>query len=117
MKNRIVLDFGVFNSILRELKAVRRELRSIKGENEKKALPKRVLKDPINTQDVLKMLKVSPATLISYEKKGLLQYHKEGQSKVYSQAEVSEFKRTKGRRKRITKSLLRKKFSPQKGRG
>jgi hypothetical protein len=115
MKNRIVLDFGVFNSILKELKAVRRELRSLKGEQEKKPLPKRSLSDPIHTPDVLRMLKVSPATLISYEKKGLLKYHKEGQSKVYSKADVVGFKKNRGRRKRLTKGLLRKRFAPAKG--
>jgi hypothetical protein len=110
MKNRIVLDFGVFNSILRELKAVRKELRVIKGEPEKKPLPRRNLRDAIGTQDVLRILKVSPATLNNYERKGLLKYHKEGQSKVFSESEVRSFKKNKGRRKRLTKNLIQKRF-------
>ena len=116
MKNRIVLDFGVFNSILKELRAVRRELRGMRGESEKKPLPKRTLDDPIGTPEVLKMLKITPATLISYEKKGLLQYHKEGQAKIYSRAEVLAFKKSRGRRKRLTKNLLRRTFTSGKSR-
>jgi hypothetical protein len=111
MKSRIVIDLGVFNAILRELKAVRRELRSLKGEQEKKPLPKRALEDAIRTPDVLRMLRITPATLNSYEKKGLLKFHKEGQSKIYSQSEVLAFRKSKGRRKRITKNLLSKKFA------
>jgi hypothetical protein len=111
MKNRIVLDFGVFHSILRELKAVKKEIRAMKGESEKKALPKRELRDAIHTQDVLRILKISPATLNNYERKGLLKYHKDGQSKIFSHAEVLSFKKSKGRRKRLTRNLIQRKFT------
>lgn len=110
MKNRIVLDFSVFNSILRELRAVKREIRALSGAAEKKPLPKRNLTDAIHTDDVLRILKVSPATLIGYEKKGLIKYHKEGRKKVYSEAEVREFRRRRGRRKRVTKNVLTQRF-------
>jgi hypothetical protein len=106
MKNRIVIDLQVFNSILRELKGIRKELRQIKGEPEKKALPKRTLEDAISTSEVLRMLKITPATLNQYEKKGFLKYHKEGRSKIFSQTEVLAFKKVKGRSKRLSKKVL-----------
>lgn len=106
MKSRIVIDLAVFNSILRELKAIRKELRVIKGEPERKPVAKRDLDDPIGTQEVLRVLKITPATLINYEKKGLIKFHKEGRSKVYSRAEVLAFKKSKGRRKRLSKAML-----------
>ena len=114
MKSRIVIDLSIFNSILRELKAVRRELKSIKGEPEKKAVPARQLNDAVHTPEVLRILKITPATLNNYEKKGLLKYHKEGRSKVFSHAEVLAFKKSRGRRKRLTKSVLQEKFEGKK---
>lgn len=110
MKNKIVLDFAVFNSILREMKSIRRELASMSGTSQKKPVAKRQLKDAIYTPDALRILKVTPATLIGYEKKGLIRYHKEGQKKVYSESEVREFRRSRGRKKRITKNVLRTRF-------
>lgn len=108
MKNRIVIDLSVFSMILKELKSIRKELRAGKGEKEKKPVEKRNLTDAILTPDVLKILKVTPTTLINYEKKGLIKYHKEGRSKVYSEAEIQAFKKGRGKRKRITRSLLDK---------
>ena len=81
------------------------------GAPDKKPVAKRDLKDAIYTPDVLRILKVSPATLNGYEKKGLIPFHKEGVQKVYSEAEVRAFKSSKGRRKRLTKNLLRDRFS------
>ncbi len=111
MKNRIIIDLSIFNSILRELKAVRRELKAIKGEQEKKPVPARQLSDAVHTSEVLRILKITPATLNAYEKKGLLKYHKEGRNKVFSQAEVLAFKKSRGRRKRLTRNILKEKFT------
>jgi hypothetical protein len=110
MKNRIVIDFSVFHSMLRELKAMRRELKSIKGEPESKPLPKRKLRDAVSTPEVLHILKVSPMTLMSYEKKGLIKFHKEGRSKVYSETEVRAFRKSRGRAKRLTKNTIQRRF-------
>jgi hypothetical protein len=113
MKNRIVLDLSIFNSILRELKAIRKELRVIKGDTEKKPVPKRILTDGITTKEVLHLLKITPATLISYEKLGLLKYHVEGRNKIYSESEVRNFKKSRGRRKRLSRTLIKKVKSAQ----
>ena len=106
MKNRIIIDLNVFNSILRELKGVRKELRHLKGEPEKKIVQKRDLNDAIPTPEVLRILKITPATLNSYEKKGFLTFHKEGIRKIYSQGEVLAFKKSKGRSKRLSKKFI-----------
>lgn len=110
MKSRITIDLSVFNTILRELKGIRRELKAVKGEAIKKPLPQRQLKDAVYTPDVLRILKVSPATLASYEKKGLIKFHKEGRSKVYSEAEIREFRKARGRSKRLTPTVINKRF-------
>ena len=110
MKSRITIDLSIFNSILRELKGVRRELKALKGEPVKKPVAPRELSDAIYTPDVLKILKVSPATLGSYEKKGLLKFHREGRNKVFSEAEVRAFKKSKGRKKRLTKTVISERF-------
>ena len=111
MKSRITIDLAIFNSILKELKGVRKELRELKGEPVKRPLAPRQLKDAIYTNDVLKILKVSPATLGSYEKKGLIKFHREGRSKVFSEAEVLAFKKSRGRKKRLTKNVIRSRFT------
>jgi len=108
MKNRIVIDLSVFTLILKELKSIRKELRSAKGLKDKEAIEKRELSDPIYTPEVLKILKITPTTLINYEKRGLIKYHKEGRSKVYSEAEIQAFKKGRGKRRRVTLSLLDK---------
>ncbi|HLG02795.1 MAG TPA: hypothetical protein VI731_04315 [Bacteroidia bacterium] len=108
MKNRIVIDLKVFNLILRELRLIKKDLRSKGDTASARPAPPRDLKDKVYSNDVLRILKITPATLIKYEKMGLLRYHKEGRSKVYSENEVREFKKAKGRRKRIGKSFLKK---------
>ena len=111
MKSKMTIDLSICNSILRELKAIRRELKGINGEPQKKPVAKRVLKDAIHTVDVLNILKISPATLNGYGKKGLIRFHKEGIKKVYSEAEIREFRKAKGRRKRLTKNVLKERFA------
>lgn len=107
----MTIDFSVFQSILRELKSIRRELQAAAGKPIKKPVAKRDLRDAVFTSDVLRILKVSPATLNGYEKKGLIKFHKEGTKKVYSEAEVRAFKSSKGRRKRLTQNVLRERFN------
>lgn len=86
---------------------MRKELRTLKGEQEKKPVQSRDLNDAIYTPEVLRMLKITPTTLINYEKKGLIKYHKEGRNKVYSRGEIVDFKKLKGRgRKRLSKKLI-----------
>jgi hypothetical protein len=111
MKNRIIIDLNVFNSILKELKGVRKELKAIKGEKQSKPVPVRQLDDAINTDEVLRLLKITPATLIRYDKQGLVKFHKEGRNKIYSRGEIMEFKKMKGRRKRLPKGLMEKQAS------
>jgi hypothetical protein len=110
MKNRVTIDFGIFYSILRVVKGIRKDLRTMQTGEVRKPVPKRKLRDAIYTEDVLRILKISPATLNNYEKKGLLKFHKEERRKVYSEAEVRAFRTSKGRRKRLTKNLIQRKF-------
>jgi|GEM_PF-1640112 hypothetical protein len=111
LKKRFVIDFEVFNLMLRELRLIKKELRNLKqggGSTASAKVPaaKREISDKVYTPDVLKKLKITAATLISYEKQGLLTYHKEGRNKVYSEAEVMAFKKLKGRGKRLKKATL-----------
>lgn len=108
MKSKLTIDLSIFNSILRELKSIRKELKSIKGEPERKPVAKRKLSDPITTADVLRILKITPATLNKYEKLGFIHFHKEGRSKIYSETEVRAFRKAKGRSKRVGKNVLLK---------
>lgn len=107
MKNRIIIDLNVFNSILKELKGMRKELKAIKGEPQKKPVAKRDLTDAIGTEEVLSLLKITTATLNNYEKKGLLKFHKEGVRKVFSRDEVVAFKKLRGRKKRLSANFLK----------
>ncbi|HEU4717588.1 MAG TPA: MerR family transcriptional regulator [Bacteroidia bacterium] len=108
MKTRFTLDFKIFSLILKELRAIKRELKNVKGTPAATPAPKREIKDKIYSQDVLKRLRISPATLIKYEKRGLIKFHKEGRSKVYSEAEILAFRKLKRGRKRLGKN-----FSPE----
>ena len=106
MKTRFTLDFQVLNLILKELRAIKKELRNGKpGAASAKPLPPREIGDKIYSQDVMKLLRISPATLIHYEKRGFLKFHKEGRNKVYSEAEVLAFKKQKRGRKRLGKNF------------
>lgn len=108
MKTRFIVDFKVFSLMLKELRAIRRELRMLKGGTAGSAsrqAPAREVKDKIYSSDVLKMLKITPATLIQYEKRGLIRSHKEGRNKVYSNAEILAFKKLKRGKKRLGKSF------------
>ncbi len=107
MKNRIVIDLKVFALILKEVRAMKRELHGLRGAltTAQKAQPAREVKDKIYSSDVMRMLRITSATLGKYEKLGFLKFHKEGHIKVYSEAEVVEFKKMKGKRKRIGKNF------------
>lgn len=110
MKNRIIIDLKVFNLILKELRGVKREIRALKTNTiaTAKASQKRDIPDKIYSADVMRRLKITPATLIKYEKMGLLKFHKEGRNKVYAESEVMAFKKAKGRRKRLGKTFFKK---------
>lgn len=107
MRTRFTLDLKVFSLMLKELRLLRKELRNIKGAAPAaaKPLPAREVKDKIYSTDVLKKLRITAATLIKYEKMGLIKFHKEGRSKVYSEAEILAFKKLKGGRKRLSKNF------------
>ena len=108
MKTRFIVDLKVFSLMLKELRALRREIRALKGgaaATTSKPGPAREVKDKIYSSDVLKMLKITPATLIQYEKRGLIKSHKEGRNKVYSHAEILAFKKLKRGKKRLGKSF------------
>lgn len=94
--------------MLKELRSIRKEIRLLNGNARPaaKPLPVRQIEDKIYSADVLKKLKISVATLIKYEKMGLIKFHKEGRSKVYSLAEILDFKKKMGGRKRISKDFL-----------
>lgn len=93
--------------MLKELRGIRKEIQILNGKARPaaKPLPARKIEDKIYSTDVLKKLKISVATLIKYEKMGLIKFHKEGRSKVYSLAEVLAFKKLKGGRKRLGKNF------------
>jgi len=116
LKKRFVIDFEVFNLMLRELRAIRKELRNLKTVNNpaKKSEPAREIKDKIYTPDVLKKLKITAVTLGNYEKKGLISSAKEGRNKIYSEAEILAFKKFKGKGKRVSKRILAKAANPAK---
>ncbi|MBI3511436.1 MAG: MerR family transcriptional regulator [Bacteroidetes bacterium] len=111
MKTRFTLDFKVFSLMLKELRGIKRELRNLKssGGGNSGEQPVRNISDKIHSSEVMRRLKISPATLIKYEKLGLLKFHKEGHVKVYSESEVVAFKKMKGRRKRLGKNFFKKK--------
>jgi hypothetical protein len=107
MKTRFTVDFKIFALMLKELRAIRRELRVLKGGTAAAAKPGpvRELKDKIYSDEVMKLLRITPATLIQYEKRGLIKYHKEGRNKVYSHAEILALKKMKRGKKRLGKNF------------
>jgi hypothetical protein len=115
MKSRIVIDLKVFTLMLKELRSLKREIRALKGVTTTVAKataagPRRDIQDKIGSSEAMRILKVTPATMIKYEKMGLLKFHKEGRNKIYSKGEIMQFRKAKGRRKRISKNLLNEKF-------
>jgi hypothetical protein len=115
MKSRLVIDLGIFNLMLKELRSLKREIRALKGVTTSVAKataagPRQHLQDKIASAEAMRILKVTPATLIKYEAQGLIKFHKEGRNKIYSKGEILAFKKAKGRRKRISKNLLKERF-------
>lgn len=70
-----------------------------------KPLPAREISDKIFGDDVLKLLRISPATLNNYEKRGYIPFHKEGRKKVYPMTEIQAFKKLKRGKKRFGKNF------------
>lgn len=114
-KNRIVIDLSAINVLMAEVNNLKMELKEVKrglGQvNIRKRRPATtvVSKGQLLSKDVMKMLRVTPATLISYEKAGLIPYIKQGRSKIYTKEDVANFRKLKGTRKRLGKDLLRRK--------
>ncbi|HTL82830.1 MAG TPA: MerR family transcriptional regulator [Bacteroidia bacterium] len=109
MKTRFTLDLKVFHLMLKELRGVKKEIRALKAalaSSAKAAQPVRQVSDKIHSYEVMKMLKITPATLIKYEKQGLIKFHKEGRNKVYSEAEIVAFKKFKRGKKRLSRKFL-----------
>ena len=107
MKTRFTLDLKVFSLILKELRAIKREIQDSKKTQsaaQKKPVV-RDLKDKVYSKDVMRLLRITNATLVKYEKLGFVKFHREGRTKVYSEAEVLAFKKMKGKRKRIGKGF------------
>lgn len=107
MKTRFTLDLSVFYLMLKELRLIRKELQIMNGSKKApaKPLPAREISDKIFSEDVLKLLRITSATLNNYEKKGFIPFHQEGRKKVYSQAEIQAFKKLKRGRKRLGKNF------------
>lgn len=86
---------------------IRKELQIMNGSKKAPAKPHpaRQISDKIYTDEVLKLLRITPATLNNYEKKGYFPFHKEGRKKVYSLAEIQAFKKLKRGKKRIGKNF------------
>ena len=106
MKTRFTLDLKVFSLILKELRSIKREIQVVK--KIQPSTPKsqtREVKDKIYSSDVMRLLKITNATLVKYEKLGFIKFHREGVIKVYSEVEILAFRKLKGRRKRIGKGF------------